>query len=165
MAFRPSKIKRHRREHSEPVITLTSMIDIFICLLLFLLQSYLASDEVIVSDQSFQLPASQSQSDPVAALTIKVNNDVVVLDNEVIGSVPQFIKQEDLLIEPLYKQLIERAEQTKALASKNPAFKFRGDLIIQGDRDIPFLLLKKIMYTCSRAEFGNIALAVLHIPS
>jgi hypothetical protein len=30
-----------------------------------------------------------------------------------------------------------------------------------GDREIPYELLKKIMYTCSKTRFSNISLAVV----
>src|SRR5258705_1573922 len=119
MAFRPSKKKRHRKDYPEPGITLTSIVDIFICLLLFLLQSYSSSDAVVVSDESFHLPTSASQADPVPALTIKVNNEVIVLDNEKVVNVSQVIQNPDLLIRPLFQGLLERAGQTKRISTKN----------------------------------------------
>ena len=37
---------------------------------------------------------------------------------------------------------------------------FRGKITIQGDRDIPFEVLKKIMFTCGQVGFNNMLLAV-----
>jgi len=140
---------------------LTPLVDIFVCLLLFLLQSYSSSQEVIVSDDHFQLPISAARQEPHMAVTVKVNQDVIVLDDKAIVSTQQVIRQPDLMIEPLYQSLMKHAGRSRFIASHNSSVKFSGEVIIQGDREIPFLLLKKIMYTCSRAEFGNIALAVL----
>lgn len=161
MAFHPSKIKRHPKKKPEVYLMLTPMVDIFICLLLFLLQSYSSLDEIVVSDKDFQLPLSSSKVAPQSALTLKVNNQVIVLDGEVVASTQAAMKDPDLLIRPLFQQLLAKSESLKYIASKNQSVKFRGELVIQGDHEIPFLLLKKIMYTCSRAEFGNIALATL----
>ena len=140
---------------------LTPLVDIFVCLLLFLLQSYSSSQEVIVSDDHFQLPVSAARQEPHVAVTVKVNGDVIVLEDKAIVSTKEVIQQTDLLIEPLYQGLMKQAGRSRFIASRNNSVKFSGEVIIQGDRDIPFMLLKKIMYTCSRAEFGNIALAVL----
>ena len=35
------------------------------------------------------------------------------------------------------------------------------EVTIMGDRDIPYRLLKKVMATCTDAEYGQISLAVL----
>ena len=42
----------------------------------------------------------------------------------------------------------------------NPAVVFTGEIVLQGDREIPFRLLKKIIYTAGQAEFLNQSLAV-----
>jgi len=36
----------------------------------------------------------------------------------------------------------------------------KGDITIQGDKEIPFRILKKIMYTCGQVGYNNIHLAV-----
>ena len=79
MPFHPSKAKKHRAKRADPYLMLTPMVDIFIVLLLFLLQSYSSLEEIVVSDEDFQLPISTSKASPHSALTIKVNNEVVVL--------------------------------------------------------------------------------------
>jgi biopolymer transport protein ExbD len=35
------------------------------------------------------------------------------------------------------------------------------EVTIMGDKDIPYRLLKKVMATCTRSEYGRISLAVL----
>lgn len=161
MPFRPSKRKRHKGKKADPYLMLTPMVDIFICLLLFLLQSYSSLEEIVVSEKGFQLPVSTSMVTPHSAVTIKVNTDVIVVDGEVIAKTGPVLQDPELMIRPLFQQLIEKSENSRFIASKNQSMKFRGEVVIQGDQEIPFMLLKKIMYTCSRAEFGNIALAVL----
>ena len=162
MAFYPSKIKRHRKKSSDANLSLTSMMDIFIVILLFLLKSYSATEQIIATDESFHLPTSESKMDPRASLNIKINRDVIVLGNEEIASSRHVLENPDLLIDPLYKRLLREADRSKFIASQNLSVKFQGEITIQGDREIPFLLLKKVMYTCSRAEYGNISLAVIN---
>lgn len=162
MSFRPSRARPNRRRRwTNPVLTLTPMVDAFVCLLCFLLQSYSMSESVVASDQTFHLPVSESRVDPRPAITIKVNNDVIVMDGAVIATTPGVLRQEELLIRPLFEALQKKADRSRFISERNQTVRFRGDIIIQGDRNISFSLLKKIMFTCSRAEYGNIALAVL----
>jgi biopolymer transport protein ExbD len=137
------------------------MMDIFIVILLFLLKSYSATEEIISSSEAFQLPASESIIEPQPALTIKVNNEVILLDNIKVAKTQEVLESTHLDILPLYEQLKKHAKLNKFIAVQRKSGPFQGSIIIQGDRDISFLLLKKIMYTCSRAEYGNIALAVI----
>ena len=47
-----------------------------------------------------------------------------------------------------------------ALPISNPDVKFTGRMVLEGDREIPFRLLKKILYTSGQAGFINQSLAV-----
>jgi len=50
---------------------------------------------------------------------------------------------------------------TNAKASSKKAKQITGKgVTILGDKDIPYVLLKKIMLTCSAAKFVNISFAV-----
>ena len=38
---------------------------------------------------------------------------------------------------------------------------FTGEITLQGDRKVPFRLLKKVIYTAGQAEYVNQSLAVM----
>jgi hypothetical protein len=52
------------------------------------------------------------------------------------------------------------AGQYEEISKLKPNAGFTGRLVLEGDREIPFRLLKKILYTCGQAGFINQSLAV-----
>jgi len=51
-------------------------------------------------------------------------------------------------------------EKARFIAGSNAAVSFLGKVTILGDKQTPFAVLEKVMYTASVSEFGDIALAV-----
>jgi len=64
------------------------------------------------------------------------------------------------MISPLYDTLQEKADDAKALAARNPNQPFKGRLLLQCDKDIPFSLLREVMYTAGQAQFGEFKFVV-----
>jgi len=52
-------------------------------------------------------------------------------------------------------------KKVKFIEKNNPSFKFTGEVMIQGDKGIPFILLEKVMYTCGQAGYSGISLTVI----
>jgi len=61
---------------------------------------------------------------------------------------------------PLYDALHDRAERTREISAAHPAVVFTGEIVLQGDREIPFRLLKKVIFTAGQAEYVNQSLAI-----
>ena len=61
MAFAPSKAKKHRRRRNPSmVLQITSMMDIFTILLVFLLKSYSAEGQLVRIAEAIKVPTSTS---------------------------------------------------------------------------------------------------------
>lgn len=162
MPFSPTKRKRHkRRKPKEMVLNITSMIDVFTILLVFLLKSYSSEGHLVSIAEAIKLPASTAQQALQPAVVVAFNGDSMFVDSALlIEDVRPYIGAEDLLVEPLYEALRGLAERSKEIAAVNPSVVFTGEIVLQGDRDIPFRLLKKVIYTAGQAEYVNQSLAV-----
>ncbi|HDL78199.1 MAG TPA: hypothetical protein ENH09_01345, partial [Bacteroidetes bacterium] len=64
-------------------------------------------------------------------------------------------------IKNLYLDLKAKRLISERLSTLDAKMKFRGEITIQGDKDIPFQLLKKVMYTCGQVGYNAMQLAVL----
>lgn len=162
MPFSPSKAKKHRRQGpKEMKLQITSMIDIFTILLVFLLKSYSAEGQLIQIAESIALPSSTAQEEVQPAVSVGFNGQSLYVDGKLlIEDVQPFIDSEELLIEPLYAVLEQSAAHLKDIASVNEAVDFTGEIVLQGDKQVPFKLLKKIIFTAGQAEYVNQSLAV-----
>ena len=162
MAYAPTKRRTTRaRKPSLLVLNITSMLDMFTILIIFLLKSYSAEGVILAIPADLQLPVSSSQNAPVPGLIIELSRNTLVVDGEIIPvDLDQVEVSEDLLIEELYTRLMVRTRQYEEISRINPDAVFTGQMVLEGDREIPFRLLKKILYTSGQAGFINQSLAV-----
>ena len=141
-------------------VNLISMMDILTVLLLFLLKSYVAEGEVMTPAPGVRLPASTAQQAPQASLIIAIHGDAIRIGNERVASVAEAVASDSPEIESLGVRLkamrAAAAGDTVAAAGADPRL-----VTIQGDRDIEYRVLRKVMLTLSRNGYGNVSLAVL----
>lgn len=162
MPFSPSKRKKHRRRQPrEMTLQITSMVDVFTILLVFLLKSYSTEGHLVHIAEAIRLPSSTAQEAIQPAAAVAFNGQSLFLDGQLlIPDVGPYVASPEPLIEPLYQALTALAARSKEVAAVNPAVVFTGEVVLQGDREIPFRLLKKVIYTAGQAEYVNQTLAV-----
>ncbi len=157
--------KRNRRIKIRNVHTplrLTSMMDILTVLLLFLLKSFVVDGGLITPIPGVDLPESSSDTAPKASVVIAIFDDNVMIDGQVVATVSTALASPDLLIEPLSERLDRAREQTIDIARRRGSDEeFKGQVAIQGDREINFAILQRVMYTCSMSGYEDISLAVI----
>ena len=117
-------------------MNLVSLIDVFTILIFFLLSNS-GGVETLPSPKAVQLPESIAEKAP---------RDTGILDNYGV-----------LLIAPLKIELEQQAGRV-VIRKENEADAKR--LTIMGDKDIPYRLLRKIMFTGARANFADVSFAV-----
>ena len=143
-------------------VNLISMMDILTVLLLFLLKSYVADGEVMVPPKGVNLPASTAKDTPQSSLVVAIDGDAIHVGDDVVVSIADAVNAEGMEIAPLSARLaIERQKQNAFAASQGATKPPPRSATIQGDRQIEFRLLQKVMYTLNLGGYESIALAVL----
>lgn len=162
MAHSPTKKKKHGLSApAEAAIQMTSLMDIFTTLLVFLMLNYAGEGAIVAVAESIKLPASKSQEQLHPAVAVAFNGKSLYVDGGVlIEDVTPYINSDDMMIEPLYAVLSAQAENLKKISETNKNIDFTGEILLQGDRQVPFRLLKKIIYTAGQAEYVNQSLVV-----
>lgn len=165
MAFIPSRIKKHNTGTGKASLNLTSMMDMFTIILVFLLKTFSTEGQLIQPSDHLQLPKSTVQKAPEVALDVVVTRkEILVNDSPVLIQTDEdpdkLVGAEyNRIITPLYERLLTFAKEAKKMEELYGT-EFSGKVTIQGDYKLPFRLLVKIMYTCGQAEFGNMRLVV-----
>ena len=139
---------------------MVSLMDIFTILVFFLLVSS-GEEEALTSNKAIQLPESTSQQIPKKSIVITVSDKHILLQGRSVALVETSLREKSTIIPNLRKQLSRYAARAMRLSKNNKGLK----VTILGDKKIPFKLLKKIMVTCSDANYTNISLAVLQKPA
>lgn len=151
-----------QRYTSDGGLTLTSMMDILTTLLFFVLKSYVSGGEVATPPPGVTLPRSSAQSDMHTSVVVAIDHDAIMIGGERVARVSDAIRTPDLMIAPLAARLAEARAQMDDLdrrKGKTPPATHLAT--IQGDSEIEFRVLQKVMYTLDRNGFPDIALAVL----
>ena len=151
---------RRSKSISAFTLRLTAMIDMFTILLVFLLKSFSVEGEIMSVAKDLRLPESTAQTPPKAAPILVVTNEWIILDGTPVEKVETVLTQRDNIINSLKTQLQQIRAFSESLAQLNANMRFKGNIAIQGDKEIPFGLLKKIMFTCGQVGFNDMLLVV-----
>lgn len=157
-------MNRRRRAGEETVVArlqLTSLIDIFTVLLLFLLKSLVVGGSVVTPFPGIDLPPSSASGSFRESPVLVVTRDQVVVDGAAACATADVEAATQLRIGAIETALSEVRARSERLATKSTSRRFEGKLIVQADETIPFHVLQKIMYTSQTVGFYDITLAVI----
>jgi biopolymer transport protein ExbD len=148
-----------RRAKPKFELRLTSLMDMLTILLVFLLKSFSAEGQIVTVSKDLQLPESTSSKAPRPAPIIAVTREWIILDDKPLVKIAE-IEADGLLIKPLYQSLQHSRAFAEQLGQMDERMGFHGTVDIMGDRDTPFAVMKRVMYTCGQVGFNNMLLAV-----
>jgi len=143
-------------------LRLTSMMDILTVLLLFLLKSFVVEGQVVTPPAGLELPESSAEVKPEESLVIAIFDGAITVGDEPVITIEQSMASDDLFIQPLADRLDEMAAQADEIARlREDESQVVRKATIQGDREIEFQILERVMYTLSESGYEDISLAVL----
>jgi len=177
--YRYSRLLRRKKAKRDvvAVLSLTAMVDMFTVLVVFLLQNYNVTGQVLYIPKEVTLPKAQQIKELKPAVVVTISRKEVLLDKTVIISFDQLKEQEAWMIPTLHAGLVEALRKAKEEYERSLQKKLqdaveaaRGEsdqdlhswnkVTIQADKGIDFLTVKKVMYTVTEAGAGEINFAV-----
>jgi biopolymer transport protein ExbD len=157
-----AKSRVKERKHAEE-LSMVSLMDIFTVILLFLLQTFSAEGNLLTQAENLKLPFSTSKKTVTEiALTIIVDQNQILVDNQPVFDTPKVAKQDSIVIGPMNKALEAlREKEKKAMMAMGKEDEETGRVIVQIDRNLPFDVMYKVMGTCGYSGYGNVAFAIV----
>jgi biopolymer transport protein ExbD len=159
---RRRKFELKMAQNSTFTLNITSMTDMFTLLLVFLLQNFATSTVEIEPVKSLSLPSSASAKNPVDVLQVSISLHEIKVADKVVATVQERMiatadvdPQDSNFIQPLFKELQERARDPKAQKDETQE---NGQILLQADKSLPYQTLRKVMYTASMAGFPHVKL-------
>ena len=158
-ADRAARMERHHKRHKRGAsLNLVSLMDIFTILVFFLLVN--SSDvEVLPNAKDVSLPESISETKARETVVVLVTSDQLLVQGEVVANIADIMASNQLVI-PALKTALQRQSE-RVLRRAADASDATREVTIMGDREIPYRLLKKVMATCTDADYGQLSLAVM----
>jgi biopolymer transport protein ExbD len=139
-------------------LPLVPIIDLMICMVVFLLMSFNASGELVAQKPSIKLPSAANGDVLESGPTLAVDSAVVTLDEQRIADTSTLAA--DARVERI-EPLIQRLETMRRnYAILHPNKDFPGEILVQADESIDYRVIKKLMFSAAQAGYGNVRFAV-----
>jgi biopolymer transport protein ExbD len=177
-----------RRKKGAFGLQLTSLMDVLIIIVIFLLKSYGLSQMQVPQQDKLELPKSKAGEAFGEGIVLMIAKDQVMIDNEPVlkfvetpDQTPFKLPEPDTMVTdaagkqqkvedergilPIYDALKKKRDDFETLASRaeqpeEAKKKWAGDLLVQADKDVPYELIRKVMYTAGVAGYRQFRLTV-----
>jgi biopolymer transport protein ExbD len=143
-------------------LLVTPLVDMFVIIVLFLIANFSATGEILMMTNDIQLPEAKNVAEVEMVPVVLVSKTDIMVDGTSVARLADIEGAEYLNIPALEEKLREMKKKTEdlhAMAGDSDAFK--GGVNIQGHKEVEFKHIKKVMFSCATAGFGNINFAVL----
>lgn len=159
MSRRAKRMERRNEKGKKSIaLNLVSLMDIFTILVFFLLVN--STDvEVLPNAKDIQLPESVADQKARENVVIVVSDDTILVQGQPVADVATVMRQKDLVIRGLKVALQQQTDRVLRKEAMDDIVD--REVTILGDKDLPYKLLKRVMATCTAADYGQISLAVM----
>jgi len=153
---RMARMTRNKRAVRQ--LSLTSMMDVFVTLVFFLIVNS-ATSELLQQPKQITLPASVVEAKPRETVVIFVGKDEVLVQGVLVARVADIKAAENAEIEPIRVRLAELRESVIGLSTQ--AVADSQEVTVLADKSVPFSVMKKVMATCTAQGYTRVSLAVV----
>ena len=150
--------KRNDRGKKTVTLNLVSLMDIFTILVFFLLVNS-GQVETLPNAKDIKLPESIAEQKTRETVIITVTGEDILVQGKSVAKVSAVMSQKGMVIEGLEVAL--RAQSDRVLRKDSMREIEDREVTIMGDKELPYKLLKRVMATCTSADYGQISLAVM----
>ena len=154
------------------VLQLTAMVDMFTVLVVFLLQNYASTNQILPISDRVALPKATSTAQLTPSLVVTFSKEVLRFNGKDLASFDEIKRNQDWVIESLKAEVIESVTRLKSEKKKDlvvtrkqggmKIFSYEK-MTLQADKDIDMLSIKKVMFTLTEAGIKEINFAVIQI--
>ena len=157
------RIKRMSRNRVKiGKMNLTSLMDVFTILVFFLLVNS-GSVELVEAPKDVTLPESYEESKPRETVIVSVSPETVMIQGQVVANVADILEDKEAVVDPLAVRLAQLKESV--IGSATLAVAETQEVTILADKNVPFIVVRRVMSACTIEGYENVSLAVIQKPT
>lgn len=154
-------------------LMLTPMVDMFTLLVVYLIQSFSSTGEILHMSKDLVMPSANNGKEMALLPVVTIVGENVIVDGQSVADISDLLsgnnRDPDWRIAGLDEKLRDLRERFQAVrggqagsGSDTPANEDPTTSVnVQADKALPFRVLKRVMYTCEQSGYGNIHFAVV----
>jgi len=155
LSNRAKRMEHFTKLHKKSGLNIISLMDIFTILVFFLLVSS-SNVQQLPNNKDLTLPTTIADKAPKETLVISITRDRILVQGVEVAKIKDVLLDSNELISELKKELKFHAAKSGLLVKD-----VGRDVTIMGDENLPYQLLRKILFTCRQADYTNIAFSAL----
>jgi len=153
------RIKRMSRNRVKiGKMNLTSLMDVFTILVFFLLVNS-GSVELVEAPKNVQLPESRVEAKPRETVVIHISPEDVIVQGKVVARVSDILEGDGDIVDTITERLAEMRENIVGPSTMVAAAS--QEVTILADKSVPFIVVRRVMSTCTGEGYENVSLAVI----
>jgi biopolymer transport protein TolR len=149
--------QHHLRHKADAELNLIPLIDILSVMVAFLLV-YSTEVEVIQNSKGIEIPQSIAEVAPKQSVVVMITRTDLFVQGEHIATVQDVRDTKDTIVTALRDALKRPLLVGREMTEKDLA---QREITIMADKALPYEVLKKVMSTCTDADYGKVSLAVI----
>ena len=142
-------------------LLITPLVDMFVIIVLFLIANFSATGEVLFMTKDIVLPDSAHGTDIEMKPVIQVSKTAILVQGEAIAQVDSLGKDEYWNIPALEEKLRDEKKRLEVLHEGDKEGGFKGEVNIQADKEVPFSVLKRVLYSANQAGYFSLNFATM----
>ena len=157
---------KSRTMPTDIALQITSMADIFVIILVFLLKSYASSAVDLQLPKGMVLPIATAEGTAIQALKVEITESAILVESQLAANVEKFsFNAGDLLPNGVSKTLSaafdHQRQKQMLIAKNNTEVKMDSRIIVVSDQRAPYSTVKSVLASAASNGYTDFKLAVV----
>jgi len=169
--YKRNRLLGQNKRNVVAVLQLTAMVDMFTVLVVFLLQNYASTNQILPISEKVELPKASTVKELKPSLVVTLSKEYLSFNDKDLVRFQNIRRSTEWLIEPLLRPVKHAIENVSQKANNRPPNETGEEegtseyykMTLQVDKDIDFLSVKKVLYTLTAAGVQEINFAVIKV--
>ncbi len=154
------KISRGRKS-TNAELNVVPMVDMMTMLVIFLLQQFSATGEVLYMQKDIKLPDARHAQQIEIAPVVAISAAQVVVSGQKVADVGELDREASAVISPLVEKLRDEKKRWDFIHQndRDREKNWKGEVNVQADVRVPFRVLRRVLASANEAGYGMVNFA------
>jgi biopolymer transport protein ExbD len=149
----------HKETNAE--LNVVPMVDMMTMLVIFLLQQFSSTGEVLYMQKDIKMPSAQHGQTIDLAPVVTISSTEIAVVGKKVADVSDLERDTVANIPGIEEALRDEKKKWDFIHQNDPNKQWDGMVNIQADRALPFRIVNRVMFSCSVAGYSKLNFATL----
>jgi biopolymer transport protein ExbD len=152
---------QHGRRSTNADLNVVPMVDMMTMLVIFLLQQFSATGEVLYMQKDIKLPDARHGQQIEIAPVVAISASQVVISGQKVAEVAELERDASAVISPLVEKLRDEKKRWDFIHQndRDREKNWKGEVNVQADVRVPFRVVRRVLASANEAGYGMVNFA------